>query len=117
MQLNLKNQTYDVLNSVVRYILPGLGTLYFALAAIWGLPYSEEVVGTIVALTTFLGIIVALARNGWVADGTLLVDETDPTHNSFGFDRDLLLEDLKDKQIVNLRVNKVHYTPSPEDDF
>lgn len=27
------------------YFLPALGTLYFALAGIWGLPYGEQLVG------------------------------------------------------------------------
>ena len=39
------------------YFLPALGTLYFALAGIWGLPYGEQLVGTITAIDTFLGVI------------------------------------------------------------
>lgn len=116
MHLNLKNQTYDVLNSTVRHILPALGTLYFALASIWDLPYAEEVVGTIAALATFLGIVIALARNDWVAEGTILVNEADPSQNSFGFEKDIRLEDLKNKQIVSLKVNKVFEPPFVEDE-
>lgn len=53
--MKLSNKTYDVLKWIAQYLLPGLGTLYFALSAIWNLPYSEQVVGTIVALDAFLG--------------------------------------------------------------
>ena len=38
----LNNNLYDKLKWVVQYLLPGLGTLYFALAAIWDLPYLED---------------------------------------------------------------------------
>jgi hypothetical protein len=42
-------------------LLPAMGTLYFALALIWGLPKPEEVVGTIVALDTFLGVLLRIS--------------------------------------------------------
>ena len=41
--------------------LPALGTLYFALAGIWGFPYAEQVVGTITAVDTFLGVILGIS--------------------------------------------------------
>ena len=50
----ISNKTYDILKWVAQIGLPALGTLYFALASIWGLPYAEQIVGTIVALDTFL---------------------------------------------------------------
>lgn len=59
--MSLSNKTYDILKWIARYLLPGLGTLYFTLSAIWGLPYGEEVVGTLAALTTFLGVILGVS--------------------------------------------------------
>lgn len=41
-------------------LLPAMGTLYFALASIWHLPYGEQVVGTITAVDTFLGVILGI---------------------------------------------------------
>lgn len=38
------------------YFLPAIGTMYFALSGIWNLPYSEQIVGTITTVDTFLGI-------------------------------------------------------------
>lgn len=46
-------------------LLPAIATLYAALAGIWGLPYCEEIVGTIAAVTTFLGCFVAYVRKKW----------------------------------------------------
>lgn len=45
------------------YFLPALGTLYFALAGIWGLPYGEQLVGTITAIDTFLGVILGISKS------------------------------------------------------
>lgn len=60
-QLLLGNRLYDFLTYVVQIGLPALGTLYFTVAQIWGLPGGEEVVGTIVAVATFLGVLLKLS--------------------------------------------------------
>ena len=57
----MSNKTYDILKFVAQIILPALGTLYFALARIWGLPLGEEIVGTITALDAFLGAILGIS--------------------------------------------------------
>lgn len=57
----MSNKTYDILKWVAQYLLPALATLYFAVAKIWGLPYGEEVVGTITAVDTFLGILLGIS--------------------------------------------------------
>ena len=46
--MSMSNKTYDILKWIAMYLLPAAGTLYFALAGIWGLPYGEQVVGTLV---------------------------------------------------------------------
>ena len=57
----MSNKVYDVLKWVAQYLLPALGTLYFALAGTWNLPYGEEVVGTITAVDTFLGVVLGIS--------------------------------------------------------
>ena len=57
----MSNKVYDVLKLIAMYLLPALGTLYFALASIWGLPYGEQIVGTITAIDTFLGVILGIS--------------------------------------------------------
>lgn len=61
----LKDRVYDVLRYVANYVLPGLGTLYFALSQIWGLPYGEQIVGTATALVTFLNILLGVSNNAY----------------------------------------------------
>lgn len=59
--MKISNKTYDVLKWVAQYLLPASGTLYFALANIWGFPYGEEVVGTITAVDAFLGVLLGIS--------------------------------------------------------
>lgn len=59
--MTMSNKTYDLLKWVAQLLLPGLGTLYFALATIWGLPYGEQIVGTITAIDAFLGMLLGIS--------------------------------------------------------
>lgn len=59
--MKLTNKTYDILKWVAQYLLPAAGTLYFALSGIWGLPYGEQIVGTITAVDTFLGVVLGIS--------------------------------------------------------
>lgn len=58
----MSNKVYDVLKWIAQIVLPALGALYFALAQIWGLPYGEEIVGTITAIDCFLGAILGISN-------------------------------------------------------
>lgn len=60
--MKLTNKAYDVLKWIAMYFLPALATLYFALSGIWGLPYGEEIVGTITAIDTFIGVIIGISN-------------------------------------------------------
>lgn len=57
----LNDKVYDVLKWIALYLLPAIGTLYFALAGIWNFPFGEEVVGTITAVDTFLGVLLGIS--------------------------------------------------------
>ena len=57
----LSDKTYNILKWIAMYLLPALGTLYFALAGIWEFPFGEEVVGTLTAIDTFLGVVLGIS--------------------------------------------------------
>lgn len=59
--MKLSNKTYDCLKWIAQILLPAVGTLYFALAGIWGFPYAEQIVGTITAIDTFLGCLLGIS--------------------------------------------------------
>jgi hypothetical protein len=76
--MRISNGLYDILKWVTTIVLPAIGTLYFALAQIWGFPYGEEIVGTITALVTFFGVILRISTNTYNtdrADGIIFEDE------------------------------------------
>lgn len=59
--MKLSNKIYDILKWIAQLLLPAIGTLYFAIANIWGLPYGEQVVGTITAVDAFLGVLLGIS--------------------------------------------------------
>lgn len=58
--MKMSDRLYDILKWIALLLLPAAGTLYFALSNIWGLPFGEQVVGTITAIDTFLGAILGI---------------------------------------------------------
>lgn len=65
MNMTMSNKTYDILKWIAQYLLPAAGTLYAALGQIWGFPYGEEIVGTIVAIDTFLGVLLGISSKNY----------------------------------------------------
>ena len=57
----LKNSLYDGLKWTAQILIPAIGALYFGLAQIWGLPYSEEIVGTLTCVDVFLGTLLGIS--------------------------------------------------------
>lgn len=53
---SIPDKVYDVLKWIAQILLPAIGTLYFTLASIWGFPNAENVIGTIIAIDTFIGV-------------------------------------------------------------
>lgn len=104
------NKTYDILKWITQYFLPALGTLYFALAGIWGFPYGEEVVGTIVAIDTFLGVILGISSATYKGDGILQVDTSDDTKDVYRFVVNEPLENLQGKDHILLKVDSAPAT-------
>lgn len=92
----LGNRTYNVLKFIAQILLPAVATLYFALAQIWDLPKTQEVVGTITAIDTFLGVMLRISSSSYNSseakyDGTFVL-EPDPEHG-----------------VSNLRLSQVDY--------
>ena len=59
----MSNKVYDILKFIAQIVLPALATLYLALAGIWGLPYGEEISGTIMAIDFFLGTLLGISTD------------------------------------------------------
>ena len=66
--MKMSNEVYDILKFIAQIVLPAAGTLYFALAGIWGLPYGEQIVGTITAIDAFLGAVLKVSTDTYYAE-------------------------------------------------
>jgi hypothetical protein len=114
-------KTYDFLKAVALVWLPAAGTLYFAIAAIWGLPDAGNVIGTITAIDTALGGALKISSSGYstpvtttetsvtpvtpgTLDGSLVVDKTHPDKNVYSIELDTPFEELENKQTFLLGV-------------
>jgi len=71
---------YDRLKWLAQIVLPAVGVLYVTLAALWDLPKPQEVAGTILAVDTFLGVILGISQVKYAKaderfDGTMVVNQ------------------------------------------
>lgn len=57
----MSNKVYDILKWTAQLVLPALATFYLTIANIWGLPFGEQISGTIMALDTLLGVILGIS--------------------------------------------------------
>mgnify|MGYP003538079802 CR=1 FL=1 len=103
--MSLNNKIYDILKYLAQYVLPALGTLYFAIASIWGLPYGEEIVGTITAIDAFLGALLGISASSYKGDGKLNVSSTDDK-DVYSLDLDIPLEELRNKKNLYLTIKQ-----------
>ena len=56
----MNDKVYNILKWVAMIVLPAVGTLYSALAGIWGFPYGVQIVGPILAVDTCRGAILGI---------------------------------------------------------
>lgn len=114
IKFQLSNATYDALNRIVKYLLPGLGTFYFTIAQIWGLPYAEQIVGTIAALATLLGIIIAISNKNYEpsVDGDLVVNRDSEDTGLIGVELNAPIEDVKGRSTLSLKVHDISQADS-----
>lgn len=109
-KMMISNKVYDVLKYITQIFLPAAATLYFALAQIWGLPNAEEIVGSMAALDTFLGVLLGISSNAYRHsearyDGQLEVQEDDDGKlYVLNLDTELDLYDLDQRNEITLKV-------------
>lgn len=101
-------KAYDRLKEFAMVWLPGLGTLYFTVASIWDLPYAAQVVGTVTAIDTFLGVILHISvktynKSDEKYDGDIkVIPNEDGTQVVLGLDD--LQSSIADKAELTLKV-------------
>ena len=63
----MNKKLFDILR-ILQILIPAAGTLYAALAAAWGFPFSEPIVATCAAVTAFVGVLLKIDSNAYFAD-------------------------------------------------
>lgn len=82
----MTNKTYDIIKWIALIALPAASAFYVTIAALWHLPASTEVAGTLAALGTFLGVLIGVSSakySGNQPTGTLHVSENQDIHAAF----------------------------------
>lgn len=74
--MKIKNETYDTLKYIAQILIPAIATLYFSVSQIWGLPYGEQIVGTLTAVDAFLGVCLGISSNNYHKS----IGDSDETH-------------------------------------
>lgn len=110
----LGDKTYDTLKVLVELFMPAAATLYFSLGSIWGWPNVESIIGTITAITAFLGVTLGISGHNYKKeavpvsakpDGTLNVLRQDNGAILYDFDAKDTMADLRRRQSVVFKVN------------
>lgn len=99
--------TYDKINKLVQIVLPAIAALYFGLAAIWGLPSAEQVVGSIALVTTFLGTLLRISNRSYNAnyDGNIVVTQVPDGPKMFSLELNVDPNDLESQKVVKFQVH------------
>ena len=64
----MSNKVYDLLKFIAQIVLPALATFYVTIASLWGLPYPDEISGTVMAIDTFLGALLMISSNKYYSN-------------------------------------------------
>ena len=59
------DKVYNILKWVALVVLPGLGALYAGLAQLWGWPFIDEILGTLLAVCAFIGALIGVSTAGY----------------------------------------------------
>lgn len=107
--LQLSNHTYNKAKVLVQIVLPAVSSLYFGLAAIWGLPGAEQVIGTLACFATFFGVILGISTKNYYNsdapyDGKIVVTEDAAGPKSFSLELDGDPEDIPSKKSIAFKV-------------
>lgn len=107
--LHLSDKYFNVAKFITGIFLPAVGTLYFALAEIWDLPAPKEVLGTIIAIQAFLGVILGISSKSYENSGAryggmINISETLEGATLYSLELNHEPEELMNKQEITFKV-------------
>ena len=66
--MRLPDGLYDVLKWLSLIFFNALGVLYKTIAAVWGLPFGEEIMTTCAAIALFIGALIGISTAQYQKD-------------------------------------------------
>lgn len=107
----INDKVYNIIKWIIVYLLPALGTLYFSVSQLWGIPHAEQILGTISSVTIFLSMLLGISgssykKNGSGTDGTMLVDTSNPDKDVYLLQLNNEAMNLAEKDIITFKVDK-----------
>ncbi len=108
-KLVLTDTAYNVGKKLVLLIIPGLSSLYFVLSSIWDFRSSEQVIGMLAIVATFLGVCLIISSRQYEASGAaydgqmiVMIPEDGPKIFSLQLDGDP--EELEHKDSITFKI-------------
>ena len=65
--MKLTNKAYDVLKVIALIVLP-LSEFLTSLGMIWDIPYTDQIVQTLIALDAFLGVLLKISSDRYAKE-------------------------------------------------
>lgn len=100
---------YDFLKWMALVLLPGLAALYAGLGSLWNFPAITEVVGSVTAVDTFLGVLLGRSSSNYARQSVVgeIVAQQDKDGLVTGYrmiaNRDPLVFDEQKKAVFTVR--------------
>ena len=66
--MQFSNTAYNNLKFIALVALPALAVLYSGLGELWGLSYTDQIVGSIILIDTFLGALLQISSSKYHKD-------------------------------------------------
>lgn len=79
--MQFSDRVYDILKWLSLVFFNAVGVLYKTLAAVWGLPYGEEVLTTCAAIALFIGALIGVSTAQYNKNN---VGKHEPTYGEIG---------------------------------
>lgn len=80
----MSNNVYNILKQLVQIILPAFGVFYMTLGNVWGFPGSKQVSDTIIAICTFIGVLLSFGARSYNKSDAQYDGALDITHKEDG---------------------------------
>jgi hypothetical protein len=107
----LSDKAYNWLKTIVQLLLPASATLYLGLSGIWNLPHAQQIVGTITAIATFLGVLLRTSTKAYFKsdaayDGQMVVFDSEKEDGTKLYSLELNGDpaDLQAKKAISFKV-------------